>query len=157
MCIRDRPTTPNARIEFLQVPNLPSSFFNVLDLILKFFDRIYQIEEADRGINPTGVIAASAIIALQERNAVVMQTKTSAIDYLAEQRSRWAIGLWQNFGIKEESVDVGGTMQVFRPANFAGRRFNYVVESGSTMPRTCLLYTSPSPRDRTRSRMPSSA
>ena len=24
-------------------------------------------------------------------------------------------------------------------------------------PRTCLLYTSPSPRDRTRSRMPSSA
>ncbi len=132
------PTTPNARIEFLQVPNLPSSFFNVLDLILKFFDRIYQIEEADRGINPTGVIAASAIIALQERNAVVMQTKTSAIDYLAEQRSRWAIGLWQNFGIKEESVDVGGTMQVFRPANFAGRRFNYVVESGSTMPRTSL-------------------
>ena len=28
---------------------------------------------------------------------------------------------------------------------------------GCTMPTTCLLYTSPSPRDRTRSRMPSSA
>ena len=27
----------------------------------------------------------------------------------------------------------------------------------SSLPRTCLLYTSPSPRDRTRSRMPSSA
>ena len=27
----------------------------------------------------------------------------------------------------------------------------------STLPRLCLLYTSPSPRDRTRSRMPSSA
>ena len=27
----------------------------------------------------------------------------------------------------------------------------------STQPKTCLLYTSPSPRDRTRSRMPSSA
>ena len=26
-----------------------------------------------------------------------------------------------------------------------------------TLPTTCLLYTSPSPRDRTRSRMPSSA
>ena len=27
----------------------------------------------------------------------------------------------------------------------------------ATLPNTCLLYTSPSPRDRTRSRMPSSA
>ena len=29
--------------------------------------------------------------------------------------------------------------------------------SGKVKPETCLLYTSPSPRDRTRSRMPSSA
>ena len=29
--------------------------------------------------------------------------------------------------------------------------------SSSVLPKTCLLYTSPSPRDRTRSRMPSSA
>ena len=29
--------------------------------------------------------------------------------------------------------------------------------SGDVLPDTCLLYTSPSPRDRTRSRMPSSA
>ena len=35
------------------------------------------------------------------------------------------------------------------PAALAGRRFDLVY--------TCLLYTSPSPRDRTRSRMPSSA
>ena len=31
------------------------------------------------------------------------------------------------------------------------------IKSGSGRPNTCLLYTSPSPRDRTRSRMPSSA
>ena len=31
------------------------------------------------------------------------------------------------------------------------------VISNDTEPQTCLLYTSPSPRDRTRSRMPSSA
>ena len=31
------------------------------------------------------------------------------------------------------------------------------IKIGQTMPYTCLLYTSPSPRDRTRSRMPSSA
>ena len=32
----------------------------------------------------------------------------------------------------------------------------YMID-GSGAPTTCLLYTSPSPRDRTRSRMPSSA
>jgi hypothetical protein len=132
------PTVPNARIEFMQIPNLPSTFFQVLDVIVKFFDRVYQIEEADRGVNPSGVIAASAIVALQERNAIVMQTKTSAIDFIAEQRSKWAIGLWQNFGIEENSVDVGGETKIFRPVDFAGRRFNYVIESGSTTPRSSL-------------------
>ena len=33
----------------------------------------------------------------------------------------------------------------------------YVEKHGCKIQRTCLLYTSPSPRDRTRSRMPSSA
>ena len=33
----------------------------------------------------------------------------------------------------------------------------FLVMSGKSLPYACLLYTSPSPRDRTRSRMPSSA
>ena len=33
----------------------------------------------------------------------------------------------------------------------------YPAESDSTYPYTCLLYTSPSPRDKRQSRMPSSA
>jgi hypothetical protein len=132
------PTIPSARIEFMQIPNLPETFFRTLDLIIHFFDRIYQIEEADRGVAPTGVIAASAIIALQERNAIVMQTKTSAIDSLVEQRSRWAIGLWQNHGAEMETINVAGTPQVFMGANYVDRKFSYVVESGSTTPRTSL-------------------
>ena len=132
------PSTPNARIEFMQIPNLPATFFQVLDLIVKMFDRVYQIEDADRGIAPSGVIAASAIVALQERNQVLMQSKTSAIDTLAEERSRWAIGLWQNFGTKSESVNIGGEKVDFSGVQFAGRKFNYVVEAGSSTPRTSL-------------------
>jgi hypothetical protein len=132
------PTTPNARIEFLQIPNLPSTFFQVLDMIIKMFDRIYQIEDADRGQAPAGVIAASAIVALQERNQVMMQAKTSAIDALIEQRSRWAIGLWQNFGIQPDLVDVAGEPTEFIGTRYAGRKFSYVVEAGSTTPRTSL-------------------
>ena len=33
----------------------------------------------------------------------------------------------------------------------------YAIKKQPNTPNTCLLYTSPSPRDRTRSRMPSSA
>ena len=132
------PSTPNARIEFLQIPNLPATFFQVLDLIVKMFDRVYQIEDADRGVAPSGVIAASAIVALQERNQVLMQSKTSAIDTLAEERSRWTIGLWQNFGTKAESVNIGGERVEFSGVQFAGRKFNYVVEAGSSTPRTSL-------------------
>ena len=36
-------------------------------------------------------------------------------------------------------------------------RVNVTAGQGSGVARNCLLYTSPSPRDRTRSRMPSSA
>ena len=45
-------------------------------------------------------------------------------------------------------------------AAIAGTFAHYVLELLMELPgpeRTCLLYTSPSPRDRTRSRMPSSA
>lgn len=132
------PTTPNCKIEFMKIPNLPATFFQVLDLITRFFDRIYAVEEADRGKAPRGVIAASAIVALQERNQVLIQAKTSSIDYIAEQRSRWAIGLWQNFGVRTDYVDVAGEATEFVGVRYAGRKFSYVVEAGSTMPRTSL-------------------
>ena len=41
--------------------------------------------------------------------------------------------------------------------NLAIRGVAAAAKRGRTIPNTCLLYTSPSPRDRTRSRMPSSA
>ena len=40
---------------------------------------------------------------------------------------------------------------------YKGETFSLVGESGSGKTTICLLYTSPSPRDRQKSRMPSSA
>lgn len=134
------PTIPNARIEFMQIPNLPETFFRVLELIIRFFDRIYAIEDADRGQAPNGVIAYAAIQALQERNQVLMLSKTSSIDYIVEERSRWAIGLYQNFGTRPDSVNVADETVPFAGTEFAGRKFGFVVESGSTTPRTKLQW-----------------
>ena len=132
------PTRPNARIEFVPVPNLPQTFFQVLDVLTNFHDRIYQIEDADRGVQPTGVTAASAIVALQERNAVLVQHKIRAIEQLARQRGRWAISSYQNFSTALEMIEVGDAVYEFRGISLAGRRFNYAVESGSTVAKTSL-------------------
>ena len=48
----------------------------------------------------------------------------------------------------ESHTQAGGCAGTFK-------RKNYIFDVGAT--QVCLLYTSPSPRDRTRSRMPSSA
>jgi hypothetical protein len=107
-------------------------------MVISLFDRVYQIEDADRGQAPKGVIAASAIVALQERNQVLMQSKTSSIDSIAEQRSKWAIGLWQNWGTKEELIELAEEPALFVGTDFIGRNFSYVVEAGSSTPRTTL-------------------
>jgi len=132
------PSIPNARIEFMQIPNLPQTFFVVLDKLISLHDRIHAIEEADRGEAPNGVISGKGIAALQEKNQVALQPKTVSIESLAENRSKWAIGLWQNWGTDTDMVNVGGEPTKFVGVEYSGRRFNFVVESGSTTPRTSL-------------------
>jgi len=129
---------PSGSIYFVQPPNLPRDFYNMLNLLISFFDRVYQIEDADRGVGPKGVVAASAIVALQERNAVLIQHKRKAIEYLVEQRGKCADSFFMNFGTQTESLNVKDTQVDYRGVEFAGRNFNYLVESGSTMPRTQL-------------------
>ena len=53
-----------------------------------------------------------------------------------------------------------GSLKMLNPREVAERKLNlvaYGIGEGQSPVSTCLLYTSPSPRDRTRSRMPSSA
>jgi hypothetical protein len=131
------PTRPNARIEYIPVPNLPSNFFQILDLLVNFHDRVYQIEDADRGVQPTGVTAASAIVALQERNAVLIRHKIRATEFLCRMRGRWNISFIQNFSVKPEKITMADeTVYEFSGIELAGREFNYIIESDSTVART---------------------
>ncbi|HAA05531.1 MAG TPA: hypothetical protein DCE18_19495 [Syntrophobacteraceae bacterium] len=125
-------------IRYLQVPSLPADFFRLVDLYLNFFDRIYAIEDVDRGQTPRNIQAASAIVTLQERNAVLMRQKIRAVDYLVRERGRWEISFIQNFSWKPESIEVQDVPTVFRGTDYAGRLFNYLVESGSTVAKTDL-------------------
>lgn len=126
-------------LRFLSPPSVSADLFRAIDLLINLHDRIYSIEDADRGQTPNGVIAASAIVALQERNAVLIQHKINAIDYLVEQRGMCAISMWQNHGHSMETIEVeDGKTEEFVGTRLAGRSFNYVVEAGSTGVKTSL-------------------
>jgi len=138
LCLQPSSTAVSTGIRFLPVPNLPSNFFDALNLYISFFDRVSQIEDADRGVAPNGVIAASAIVSLQERNQVMVQAKIMSVDYLVRQRGRCAISFLQNFGVEKQRIEMDGESVEFVGIDLAGRKFNYIVESGSTVARTSL-------------------
>ena len=80
----------------------------------------------------------------------------------------WAVALDAPFGwMKQVGADFGGTrngMVVSWPKGIKAKneirtQFSHVIDVAPTVLQAarCLLYTSPSPRDRTRYRMPSSA
>lgn len=125
-------------IHYLQVPSLPSDTVRLFEMLMGVFDRVYQIEDADRGDTPNRIVAASAIVALQERNQVLMRHKIRSVDYLIRQRGRCAISHLQTFGITTEPIKVDEQVTGIRGVDLRGRKFQYVVESGSTITQTTL-------------------
>ena len=125
-------------IKYLAVPDPPRVLFDMLSFYISVFDRICQIEDADRGEVPKGVIAAAAIVALQERGAVMIRQKIRSVDFLVRQRGRVVISHFQNFGVEPELIDVQGEAVQIHGIALAGRKFNYIVESGSTVAKTNL-------------------
>lgn len=123
-------------IRWLELPTPPSWLFQALDTLLTFFDRISQIEDAQRGQQPGGVIAASAIQQLQERSAVLIRAKIRAVDHLVRERGRCFISFYQNFATDPESVEVNGEQTTICGIDMAAMQFEYMVESGSTVART---------------------
>jgi len=69
---------------------------------------------------------------------MLMQHKIKSVDFLAIQRGRCAISLWQNYGFKIEPIRVKGDTKEFMGLRYSGRNFNYTVEAGSTTPKTSL-------------------
>jgi len=124
------------QVKFVPLPNLPSSYFNLINLMIELHDRIYAVQDADRGESPNGIVAASAIVALQEKNAVLIQHKIDAVEKLIEARGNCAIALYQMHGHIPETIEVEGETFTFKGTDTAGDDFNYVVQSGSTQIQT---------------------
>ena len=131
-------TEAAAGIRFVPLPNPPSIIKDVVDMVISMHDRIHAVQDVDRGETPRQITAASAIVALQERNAVLIQHKVDGIDYLVQEPGNHAVALWQMHGHSLETIKSDDETYEFSGVGLAGHRFNYTVESGSTMPKTSL-------------------
>ena len=89
----------------------------------------------------------TGICLVVERDPIITAKEVASIDHISGGRVDFGVGGGWN---RAELENHGGQW---------GKRFKLMRERCEAMKViwTCLLYTSPSPRDRTRSRMPSSA
>ena len=98
--------------------------------------RAYQQVAEETGLNVGSII----------RSEMTKGTKRSTLDYRG-----------QSIEDVRKRVKVNAGKDFFTPEQIAQRKRNFVLNFYEDKMRPCLLYTSPSPRDRQKSRMPSSA
>jgi hypothetical protein len=67
-----------------------------------------------------------------------MRHKIRSVDFLIRQRGRAVISFLQNFGVISEIVKLEDSVATLKGIDLLGRKFSYVVESGSTIPQTSL-------------------
>jgi len=130
-------------IRYLQIPPLPSDFYNYLELVLKLVDVITGIHDVTEGRKPKGISAASAIIALQEKAQTMFREKIRNLDLLLEERGRMFISHVQNWYSEERKLRVSGKTAGVTGSMFTSYRgtdmqgeFTFEVVPGSTMPKS---------------------
>jgi len=112
--------------------------------------RTQGIEAADRvmrGRAAAAIAAVDSIVLAAERRAAREEAEALSA---AEHTRQLTVLLIASVGLLALGLAAATSLSITGPL----RRLQSQIE---TMTRDCLLYTSPSPRDRTRSRMPSSA
>ena len=138
--------------------------------------RLEGFEEVDSQNEPTG-IKLPYIVTVEEGNRKVLSIrrnyapndlKKNKIQYFVHFKFLPGLGFY-GFGLihmigglsrtataaLRQLLDAGTLSNL--PAGFKQRGVRVRDEASPKQPNTCLLYTSPSPRDRQKSRMPSSA
>lgn len=131
-----------AAIRYMQVPPLPSDFYNYLNLLMKLIDIITGITDVTEGRKPAGVQAASAIVALQEKAETIFREKIRNLDVLNEQTGMMWISMMQNWYTETRTLQLSGKLveQYGQFTDYTGSQvegeFSFEVVSGSTMPKS---------------------
>ncbi|MCK5237395.1 MAG: hypothetical protein KAR06_10445, partial [Deltaproteobacteria bacterium] len=143
MLLRPNNHVTGSGIRALDIPSLPSDYFKFIELLLKLVDILSGIHDVTEGRKPTGIAAASAIIALQEKAETIFREKIRNQDLLLEERGRMWISLSQNWYTEFRTITLSGRFQDQAGQNFMQFKgtdmqgeFSFDVVSGSTMPKS---------------------
>ena len=111
-------------------------------------------------VNSTGLMIAPCLTS-GAYNSGLVQANDSAIFYQLNGASNPSSGLviapWDSGGIRVSSSGLTVDGKIVSSGSITGTHIDAWTYVYAASYISCLLYTSPSPRDRTRSRMPSSA
>ena len=99
------------------------------------------------------VVSADTIEKSQINDIIDLQTAVPSLRVTQLQSSGQTNFLIRGFGNGANNPGIEPSVGVFIDGVYRSRSASAIAD----LPNICLLYTSPSPRDRTRSRMPSSA
>lgn len=127
-------------IRYVPVPPLPSDYNNFIMTLLKLVEIVTGLTDVSEGRRPSGVTAASAIAALQEKAQTIFREKIRNLDLYLEEQGRMYISLAQNWYTEERKLiyqgEDGKQIIPFKGTDesFAGE-FAFTIESGSTLPR----------------------
>lgn len=131
-----RPAYSNAAksIYFVEHPGMGNDAKWLLQFLLRMSDQMASNQEVDRGETPGGVIAASAITALQEQNRTMRENKIAESDSYIEWIGQCMISYLQNFHseLDEETIYVQDEPIKFCGQKHIGYKYQYNVAKGST-------------------------
>lgn len=131
---------------YLQPPPLNQDFYNYIKMLLELIDSITGIHDVTQGKRPTGVTAASAIIALQEKAETMFREKIRNLTLVLEERGRMWISHVQNWYTEERKLKLSGKLKEdmqmdylpYRGSDMLGQ-YGFEVATGSTMPKSMFV------------------
>ena len=115
------------------------------------FKRVFdQLSKEDKK-GAAGSVAAEGVLRYKALYKIEKTIKSLSVEQKLEARQQEALPLWESFIDWAQQTQAQGVRH-------PGTRdaLSYLLKHAKEL-QTCLLYTSPSPRDRQKSRMPSSA
>ena len=130
--IQPPPGSQPGSIYYLEHPGIGNDGKWLLNALMGLCDQLASHQEVDRGEVPGGVIAASAIEALQEQNRTMRENKIHETDSLVAWRGKCMISYLQNFHWEKETLLVQDVPVPFVGMDHAGCQYQYTVQKGST-------------------------
>lgn len=124
-------------IRFLPVPPMSSDYMAYIEMLVQFAESITGLTEVTEGRRPTGITAAHAIAALQEKAQTIFRVKIRNGDLYLEEQGRMFRSLdqnWHMIPLKLAYQGAGSEEQI----DYTGIEFQgdviFHVEAGSTLP-----------------------